>query len=89
MKLTNTDLIQNRYKYSIESLEENIAHLDKKIILSTQNLTSEFCAKYIYDGDIIGGDEDSYIYDIYYILRKQKHISENELAAKIRLYNVL
>ncbi len=36
MKVTNTDLLNNRYTYSIETLEENIVenHLDEKIALA-------------------------------------------------------
>jgi len=52
MKVTNTDLLKNKYKYSIEILEENIEHLDEKILLATQKLTPEFCVKYILDLDI-------------------------------------
>ena len=64
MKVTNTDLLKNKYKYSIEILEENIVenHLDEKILLATQKLTPEFCVKYILDLDIEGGGEESYIY---------------------------
>ena len=45
MKVTNTDLLNNRYKYSIDILEQNIVenHLDEKILLATQKLTPEFC----------------------------------------------
>ena len=79
MKVTNTDLLKNKYKYSIEILEENIEHLDEKILLATQKLTPEFCVKYILDLDIEGGGEESYIFDICYILSFQKHITEKEL----------
>ncbi len=81
MKVTNTDLLNNRYKYSIEILEQNIVenHLDEKILLATQKLTPKFCVKYILDLDIEGGGEESYIFDICYILRFQKHITEKEL----------
>ena len=81
MKVTNTDLLNNRYKYSIDVLEENIVenHLDEKILLATQTLTPEFCVKYILYLDIEGGGEESYIFDICYILSFQKHITEKEL----------
>tara|TARA_B110000879_G_scaffold3602_1_gene4853 strand:- start:56 stop:211 length:156 start_codon:yes stop_codon:yes gene_type:complete len=44
MKVTNTDLLNNRYTYSIETLEENIVenHLDEKILLATQNSLLNF-----------------------------------------------
>ena len=81
MNVTNTDLLKNKYKYSIEILEQNIVknHLDEKILLATQKLTPEFCVKYILDLDIEGGGEESYIFDICYILEFQKHITEKEL----------
>ena len=81
MKVTNTDLLKNKYKYSIEILEKNIVenHLDKKILLATQKLTPEFCVKYILNLDIEGGGEESYIFDVCYILEFQKHITEKEL----------
>jgi hypothetical protein len=79
MKVTNTDLLKNKYKYSIEILEENIEHLDEKILLTTQKLTPEFCVKYILDLDIESGGEESYIFDICYILAFQKHITKKEL----------
>ena len=81
MNVTNTDLLANKNKYSIEILEQNIVknHLDEKIMLSTQKLTPEFCVKYILDLDIDNGGEESYIFDICYILSFQKHITEKEL----------
>ena len=79
MKLTNTDLLNNRYKYSMDIILENVQHLDKKILLATQTLTAEFCIKYILDMDIESGSEYSYIFDVCYILTKQKHITEKEL----------
>ena len=81
MKVTNTDLLNNRYKYSIDILEQNIVenHLDEKILLATQTLTPEFCVKYILDLDIESGGEESYIFDVCYILGFQKHITEKEL----------
>ena len=79
MRVTNSDLLANRNKYSIDILEKNIEHLDKKILLATQTLTPEFCIKYILDLDIEGGGEESYIFDVCYILEFQKHITEKEL----------
>ncbi len=81
MNVTNSDLLANKNKYSIEILEKNIVenHLDEKILLATQILTPEFCVKYILDLDIDNGGEESYIFDICYILSFQKHISEKDL----------
>ena len=90
MKVTNSDLLANKYKYSIEILEQNIVenHLDEKILLATQTLTPEFCVKYILDLDIDNGGEESYIFDICYILEFQKHITEDELAKLIKQENL-
>jgi len=85
MKVTNTDLLTNRNKYSIDILENNVNHLDEKILLATQTLTPEFCVKYILDLDIEGGGEESYIFDVCYILTFQKHITEKELKDLINL----
>jgi len=87
MKVTNTDLLKNRYTYSIDILEQNIVenHLDEKILLATQTLTPEFCVKYILDLDIEGGGEESYIFDVCYILSFQKHITEKELTDLINI----
>ena len=79
MKVTNTDLLANRNKYSIDILEQNIEYLDEKILLATQTLTPEFCVKYILNLDIEGGGEESYTFDVCYILGFQKHITEKEL----------
>jgi hypothetical protein len=79
MKVTNTDLLANRNKYSIDILEQNIEHLDGKILLATQTLTPEFCVKYILDLDIESGGEESYIFDVCYIVGFQQHITEKEL----------
>ena len=87
MKVTNSDLLANRNKYSIDILEKNIEHLDKKILLATQTLTPEFCIKYILDLDIEGGGEESYIFDVCYILEFQKHITEKELQDLITISN--
>ena len=88
LKLTNTDLLNNRNKYSIDILEKNIEHLDEKILLATQILTPEFCVKYILDLDIDNGGEESYIFDICYILEFQKHITEDELVKLIKQENL-
>lgn len=75
-KITDYDLCNQ--KYSIEVLEKTIHYLNKKVVLSTQILTAQFCIKYILDMNIESGSEDSYIYDKNYILRRQKHISSEE-----------
>tara|TARA_B100001093_G_C26165828_1_gene733543 strand:+ start:113 stop:373 length:261 start_codon:yes stop_codon:yes gene_type:complete len=78
MSLTDNNLLNNPNKYSIEELEKNINNLNKKILLSTQKLSVEFCIKYILDLDINNGNEDSYIFDVNYILSFQKHLTESQ-----------
>ena len=78
MKLIDQDLLDNEYNYSIELLEKNVDHLNKKILLSTQKLTAEFCIKYILDDNIDGGSEDTYIFDVGYILEFQKHLTRQD-----------
>lgn len=74
MIITDDDLLNNKYAYSITDLEKNIHNLNKNIILATQKLDAEFCTKYILDMDIDNGSEDSYIYDVDYILEFQSHL---------------
>jgi hypothetical protein len=76
-KINNIDLLKN--KYDIKIIEQNRKHLNKTILLCTQKLTVDFCIRYILDLDIESDSEDSYIYDINYILEKQPHITEQEL----------
>ena len=87
IKVTNSDLLANRNKYSIDILEKNMVenHLDEKILLATQTLTPEFCVKYILDLDIEGGGEESYILDVCYILEFKKHITKKELKDLINI----
>ena len=85
--ITDTDLINNKNFYDIDTLEFNIKNLNKKILLSTQKLTPEFCIKYILDMDIDSGSEDSYIYDIDYILYFQKHITHEEMSRMFKEIN--
>lgn len=77
--LTDDDLLNNPNHYTLSELERNIKYLNKKIILSTQTLSAEFCVKYILDLDIDNGSEDSYIYDAEYITSFQKHLTTSEI----------
>lgn len=83
-KITNTDLYNN--KYSIDILEKNIFHLEKKVLLLTQTLTAEFCVKHIFDMDIESGSEDSYLFDKNYILERQPHITNEEFYEAYYMY---
>ena len=82
-KLNNLDLLNNKFKYDINILEKNIQHLNKKILISTQKLTAKFCIMYLFDMDIETGNENSYLFDVNYILEKQPHIIEEDLYTEI------
>lgn len=88
MNLTDDQLLANPNKFPINILEQNIHNLNKKILLATQKLTVEFCIKYILDLDIDNGSEDSYIYDVDYILDFQKHLTRQEFKELLALEQV-
>lgn len=84
----NSDLLEN--KYSEDILIQNINNLSKKIILNTQTLSAEFCANYIFCiDDIDDGDEESYLFDINHILRKQKHLDKEYLKNLIKTKHLI
>ena len=83
-KITNNDLYNK--KYSIDELETNVFHLNRKILLLTQILTAEFCVKHIFEIDIESGSEDSYLFDKNYILESQPHITDEEFYTAYKLY---
>lgn len=79
MRINNTDLKENKHRYTIEELEENVDHLNLGVILSTQTLTPEFCIKhYLNDVDV----EESYKFTETYIVAKQPHITIEQLLVK-------
>jgi len=75
-KISDYDLCNE--KYSIEVLTKNIHYLNKKVVLSTQKLTAEFCVKYILDMNIESGSEACGVYTKEHILRRQPHITNEE-----------
>ena len=83
MIYTCSDLLNNKNKYSLRELEENINNLQIKIILNTQTLDADFCAKYILDEKRCTCEEDLWLIDIGYVLEKQPHITREELEEKI------
>lgn len=87
MRLNDDDLLKNKNRYSIEELEKNVKYINKKIMLATQTLDARFCIQYILDMDIDSGSEDSYIYDIDYILYFQKHLNKDELIKEFKKQN--
>jgi hypothetical protein len=74
--LTDSDLCNETY--SLYILKKNINNLNKKVVLSTQKLTAQFCVKYILDTAIESGNQESGVYTKDHILRLQKHISSKE-----------
>ena len=81
MSLTNDDIEKN--KYSIEELEKNIGPLSMTMLVNYQILTADFCAKYILDEDNMERDR----LDYWYVLRKQPHITREELLESMKKYN--
>lgn len=80
-KIYCSDLFKNNNYYSVADLERNIDNLQIKIILHTQKLTAEFCAKYILNEEYASCEEDLDLITFGYVLRHQPHISSEELFA--------
>ena len=55
-------------------------------MLNTQDLTADFCVRFILDMDIDSGSEDSYCYNKNHILSRQKHITSEEFDEAYKLY---
>ncbi len=70
------NLHKNKYPLNVLALYLN--HVDYRIVLKTQHLTAEFCAKYIMDPERLTSEEKYYM-DISYICNYQPHISSEEL----------
>jgi hypothetical protein len=75
-KISDSDLCNKTY--SLYILKKNINNLNKKVVLSTQKLTPQFCIKYILDTAIVSGNQESGLYTKEHILRLQTHISSQE-----------
>lgn len=76
-------------KYSLELLEIYVKHVDYRIILRTQVLTAEFCAKHIMHPKLLT-TEDEYYMDVDYIIQRQPHLTEDEIISAceaIGVYN--
>ena len=88
MSITNTDLINNKHKYSVKELTQNVDHLLPNYLLYTQTLNEEFCAKYILDRRWdTSGDEDADAYCEPHILHWQPHLNPELFYAWIdKLY---
>jgi len=79
IKLTDNDLIKNKYLYTIDELEASVDGLSVKYLLNYQKLDAEFCAKYILNDYCATCDEDTYICSGD-VLNKQPHITRTELS---------
>jgi len=83
-KITCFDLYKKQY--TMDVLEHNINNLEIKIILHTQKLNADFCAKYVLDPYYCTCTEDEYLIDFGYVLYHQKHITEEELDIALEKY---
>ena len=85
-KIIGFALFYTNYIYDIEFLEKYVNYFNEKTLLQTQMLTAKFCIIYILDMDIDNGIEDSYLFDIPYILSYQTHITKEEIYEAYNKY---
>ena len=78
--INNLDLRIN--KYTIAELEANINNLSMTTLVNTQKLTAEFCVKYILNEKYMDCGEEEYRLTFLYALKKQTHLTEDELSAE-------
>ena len=71
--LLNDYMLRNK-KYHIDLLEKNIHNLSMKTLLYTQDLTADFCIKYILNEKYASCVEDTFL-SISDVLNAQKHIT--------------
>jgi len=89
IELTDNDIKNNKFMYTAEQLEYSIVNdnLSLRIVSRFQKLTPYICAKYVIFGgnNEIYGDcvEDRWL-DDYDILRRQPHITREELSSAHR-----
>jgi hypothetical protein len=76
--LSDTDLLNNKFGYTIEELENSVDNLSVTNLLYYQKLTAVFCAIYILNDYCATCVEDTY-YCTNDVLRLQKHITLVEL----------
>jgi len=72
------DNMLRRKKYTDDLLEKNITFLSIKTLLYTQDLTPEFCVKYILNDKYASCHEDTFIC-MGDVLNAQKHITKKEI----------
>ena len=84
--LLNDSMLRKK-KYNIELLEKNINNLSMKTLLYTQDLTAEFCIKYILNEHYASCVEDTFL-SIGNVLDSQKHLTRSSIyQAYNKLYN--
>lgn len=76
------------HKYNIQFLEKYVHYFNDKVLLQTQILTAKFCILHILDMDIDNSSEDSYLFDIPYILSFQPHLNMDEMLNAYKMYHV-
>ena len=74
-------------KYNIETLEKNIDTICVKTCVNTQILTAEFCVKYVLNEDYMSCIEDTYCLDIGYVLRRQPHLTREDIMTEYSKIN--
>jgi phenylalanyl-tRNA synthetase alpha subunit len=75
--LLNDSMLRKK-KYDIEVLEKNIYNLSMKTLLYTQDLTADFCIKYILNEKYASCVEDTFL-SMGDILNAQKHITRSSI----------
>jgi hypothetical protein len=76
---SSSSLDLRNIKYDIQTLEKNVDFINMKTCVNTQILTAEFCVKYVLNENYMSCIEDTYCIDKGYVLKRQPHISEEEL----------
>ena len=71
--LLNDSMLRKK-KYNIELLEKNIHNLSMKTLLYTQDLTADFCIKYVLNEKYASCVEDTFL-SMGDVLNAQKHIT--------------
>lgn len=81
------ELNLHKYKYDIETLEKNIDTICVKTCVNTQILTAEFCVKYILNEEYMSCIEDTYCIDKGYVLRRQPHLTDEDIMREYAKIN--
>ncbi len=75
--LLNDSMLRKK-KYDIELLEKNIHNLSMKTLLYTQDLTADFCIKYVLNEKYASCVEDTFL-SMGDVLNSQKHITRSSI----------